>query len=153
MLVLTRKKRQTIVIGDPGGGGGSWLLITVLEVARGRVQIGFTTTAVDTAAIPIQRGELWTGGEELADAPHQANGDGAAGGMVTASLGSRWDDAARVPGNSCPPASPPARSMHSIVALARSRQRSAQPVVVEPAVAMRGPRSVPQSVSAETLTR
>jgi len=152
MLVLTRKKRQTIVIGDPGGGG-SWLLITVLEVARGRVHIGFTTTAVDTAAIPIQRGELWTGGGELADAPCQANGDGAAGGTVTAFLGSRWDDAARGPGNSCPPASPPARSMHSIVALARSRQRSAQPVVVEPEVAMRGPRSVPQSVSAETLTR
>ena len=67
MLVLTRKKRQTIVIGDPRDGG-SLLLITVLEVARGRVQIGFTTTAVNSAAIPIQRGEMWTGGVELASA-------------------------------------------------------------------------------------
>ena len=67
MLVLTRKKRQTVVIGDPGGGG-ALLLITVLEVARGRVQIGFTKTAVNSAAIPIQRGEMWTGGVELASA-------------------------------------------------------------------------------------
>jgi sRNA-binding carbon storage regulator CsrA len=83
MLVLTRKKRQTIVIGDPGGGA-PLLLITVLEVARGRVQIGFTTTAVNTAAIPIQRGEMWTGGVELASATCQANGDGAARRKVTA---------------------------------------------------------------------
>lgn len=131
MLVLTRKKRQTIVIGDPGSGG-SVLLITVLEVARGRVQIGFTTTAVNTAAIPIQRGEMWTGGVELASATCQANGDGAAGSKVSALLGSRLDDAARVPGDSCPPASPPARSMHDMVAMARSRQRPAEPVVVEP---------------------
>jgi sRNA-binding carbon storage regulator CsrA len=131
MLVLTRKKRQTIVIGDPGGGG-SVLLITVLEVARGRVQIGFTTNTVNTAAIPIHRGETWTGGVELASATCQANGDGAAGSKVSALLGSRLDDAARVPGDSCPPASPPARSMHDMVAMARSRQRPAEPVVVEP---------------------
>jgi sRNA-binding carbon storage regulator CsrA len=131
MLVLTRKKRQTIVIGDPGGGG-SLLLITVLEVARGRVQIGFTTTAINAAAVPIHRGEMWTGGVDLAGATCQAKGDGAAGSKVTASLGSRLDGAARVPGDSCPLASPPARGMHDIVALARSRQRPAQPVVIEP---------------------
>jgi sRNA-binding carbon storage regulator CsrA len=130
MLVLTRKKRQTIVIGDPGGGG-SLLLITVLEVARGRVQIGFTTTAVDAAAVPIQRGEMWTGGVELAGATCQTNGDGAAGSKVSASLGSRLDDAARVPGDSCPPASPTGRSMHDIVAMARSRQGPAEPAIVE----------------------
>ena len=130
MLVLTRKKRQTIVIGDPGSGG-SVLLITVLEVARGRVQIGFTTNTVNTAAIPIHRGETWTGGVELASARCQANGDGAAGSKVSASLGSRLDDAARVPGDSCPPASPTGRSMHDIVAMARSRQGPAEPAIVE----------------------
>jgi len=130
MLVLTRKKRQTIVIGDPGGGG-SVLLITVLEVARGRVQIGFTTNTVNTAAIPIHRGETWTGGVELASATCQANGAGATGSKVTASLGSRLDDAARVPGDSCPPASPTGRSMHDIVAMARSRQGPAEPAIVE----------------------
>jgi sRNA-binding carbon storage regulator CsrA len=78
MLVLTRKKRQTIVIGDPGGGA-PLLLITVLEVARGRVQIGFTTTAVNTAAIPIQRGEMWTGPVELAGATCQTNGKSGTG--------------------------------------------------------------------------
>ena len=137
MLVLTRKKRQTIVIGDPGGGA-PLLLITVLEVARGRVQIGFTTTAVNTAAIPIQRGEMWTGGVELAGATCQTNGDGAAGSKVSASLGSRLDDAARVPGDSCPPASPTSRSMHDIVAMARSRQRPAEPAIVEPELVAAG---------------
>jgi len=101
MLVLTRKKRQTIVIGDPRDGG-SLLLITVLEVARGRVQIGFTKTAVNAAAIPIQRGEMWTGGVDLAGATCQANGDGAAGNNVTASIGCRPDGAARVSRDSCP---------------------------------------------------
>jgi hypothetical protein len=55
------------------------LLITVLEVARGRVQIGFTTTAVNTAAVPIQRGEMWTGAVELAGATCQTNGKGKSG--------------------------------------------------------------------------
>lgn len=123
MLVLSRKKRQTILIGDPGGGG--WLLlITVLEVARGRVQIGFTTTAVDTTAIPIHRGEMWTGDVRLPGATCQAEGDGAAGSTVPAAIRSRLDgldDSAAVSGDPSPPAGLPARSMHDIVASARSR--------------------------------
>jgi len=129
MLVLTRKKRQTIVIGDPGGGA-PLLLITVLEVARGRVQIGFTTTTVNTAVVPIHRGEMWTGSVERAGAPCHANGDGADGSEVSASIPGRLDDTAGVLGASCPAASPPTRSMHDIVAMARSRQRPVQPAVV-----------------------
>lgn len=137
MLVLTRKKRQTIVIGDPRDGG-SLLLITVLEVARGRVQIGFTKTAVNAAAIPIQRGEMWTGGVDLAGATCQANGDGAAGSSVTTSIGCRPDGAARVSRDSCPLSRPPARGMHNIVAQARSRLRPAQPVIIEPELVAEG---------------
>jgi sRNA-binding carbon storage regulator CsrA len=129
MLVLTRRKRQTIVIGDPGGGR-SWLLITVLQIARGRVQIGFTTTAVDTAAVPIHRGETWTGSGRLPGGTCQANGDGAAGSKATASIHSGSDDAAGVLGDSCRAARQPARSMHEVVAMARSRQRPAQLAVV-----------------------
>jgi sRNA-binding carbon storage regulator CsrA len=121
MLVLTRKKRQTIVIGDPESGG-AWLLITVLEVARGRVQIGFTTTALNTATIPIHRGETWAGSGEPPGGTCRASGDGATEAKETASVSRRLDRASGVLGGSCPPVSPPARSMHDIVAGVRSRQ-------------------------------
>jgi|688.fasta_scaffold222336_3 sRNA-binding carbon storage regulator CsrA len=132
MLVLTRKKRQTIVIGDPDGGG-SWLLITVLEVGRGRVQIGFTTTAVSTATVPIHRGETWAGSGDLSGGLCRAGGQAAIVGNGTASVSGRSDDEPGVLGDPCPAASRPARSMHDIVARSRSRQRSAQPVVMRPA--------------------
>lgn len=134
MLVLTRKKRQTIVIGDPGGGG-SLLLITVLEVTRGRVQIGFTTSAVDNATVPIHRGEMWMGIVNRQRGNGQANGDGAAGSHEVELNGSRPSSRpnglATAPNGSGPPAGLPTRSMHDIVASARSRQQSPQPVCVE----------------------
>lgn len=62
MLVVTRKKRQTIVI-EPLGCHEPLLLITVLEITGGRVQIGFTTAST----IPIHRGEVWEALHKTAD--------------------------------------------------------------------------------------
>ena len=127
MLVLTRKKRQTIVIGDPDGGG-SWVVITVLEVARGRVQIGLKTNAVDSLAVPIHRGERWTGNVNLPAAEVEASGAGCDEGEL---FHSRPAESAAAAGDARVPVGAPARRMHDIVAAARSRQRPAQPVVVE----------------------
>ena len=54
MLVLTRKHRESIVIGgdsslQPG------LTVTVLEVRNGKVKLGFTADP----GISIQRAEVW----------------------------------------------------------------------------------------------
>jgi len=54
MLVLTRKSRETVVIG--GGGGFAGLLkITVLKVTGGKVTFGFEVDA----GIPVNRLEVW----------------------------------------------------------------------------------------------
>ena len=54
MLVLSRKNRESVVIG--GGGGFDRLLkITVLEVAGGKVKLGFDVDA----AVPVHRLEVW----------------------------------------------------------------------------------------------
>lgn len=54
MLVLSRKNRQSVVVG--GGGGFDGLLkITVLEVAGGKVKLGFEVDA----GIPVHRLEIW----------------------------------------------------------------------------------------------
>lgn len=126
MLVLTRKKRQTIVIGDPRGGG-SWLVITVLDVARGRVQIGFTTNAIDTLAVPIHRGERWTGDVNPPTATAQVGG---AGSDEAEPRRGRPAESATAPGDPSVPVGVPARSMHAIVASARSRQRPVQAAVL-----------------------
>lgn len=54
MLVLSRKSRQSVVVG--GGGGFDRLLkITVLEVVGGKVKLGFEVDA----GIPVHRLEIW----------------------------------------------------------------------------------------------
>jgi carbon storage regulator CsrA len=54
MLVLSRKSRETVVVG--GGGGLARLLkITVLEIAGGKVKLGFDVDA----DIPVHRLEIW----------------------------------------------------------------------------------------------
>jgi carbon storage regulator CsrA len=54
MLVLSRKNRESVVVG--GGGGFQGLLkITVLEVNGGKVTLGFEVDA----AIPVHRLEIW----------------------------------------------------------------------------------------------
>lgn len=62
MLVLSRKSRESVVVG--GGGGFERLLkVTVLEVSGGKVKLGFEVDA----SVPVYRLELWermrTGGE------------------------------------------------------------------------------------------
>lgn len=54
MLVLTRKNQESVVIG--GADGFHRLLkVTVLEIARGRVRLGFD---VDPG-VPVHRSEVW----------------------------------------------------------------------------------------------
>jgi len=54
MLVLSRKNRQSVVVG--GGGGFDRLLkITVLEVTGGKVKLGFEVDA----GVPVHRLEIW----------------------------------------------------------------------------------------------
>jgi carbon storage regulator CsrA len=54
MLVLSRKNRESVVVG--GGGGFQRLLkVTVLEVASGKVKLGFEVDA----DVPVYRQELW----------------------------------------------------------------------------------------------
>ena len=54
MLVLSRKNRESVVVG--GGGSFQGLLkVTVLEVAGGKVKLGFE---VDDD-VPVHRLEIW----------------------------------------------------------------------------------------------
>ena len=54
MLVLTRKNRESVVIG--GADGFHRLLkVTVLEITGARVRLGFEVDA----GIPVHRSEVW----------------------------------------------------------------------------------------------
>ena len=54
MLVLSRKNRESVVVG--GGGGFNRLLkITVLQVSGGKVTLGFEIEA----DVPVHRLEVW----------------------------------------------------------------------------------------------
>lgn len=73
MLILSRKNRESVVVG--GGGGLSRVLkVTVLEIAGGKVKLGFEADA----DIPVHRQEIWermcsrgelVGGESCSEAP------------------------------------------------------------------------------------
>jgi carbon storage regulator CsrA len=118
MLVLTRKKSQTIVIGDPGGCE-SLLVITVLEIAGGRVRIGFTTAS----GVPIHRGEKCNRAVATSAVPDRV-GDtvGIRGGSRSApAVGSMSLPTA------CLPARPAPRTMHEVIAAARTRLAHAAP--------------------------
>lgn len=54
MLILSRKNRQSVMVGG-GGGLERVLKITVLEVATGKVKLGFEVDA----DIPVHRLEIW----------------------------------------------------------------------------------------------
>ena len=54
MLVLTRKNRESVVIGQPGEMQIA-LEITVLEIEGGRVRLGFEADN----KLPIHRREVW----------------------------------------------------------------------------------------------
>ena len=54
MLVLSRKNQEAVVVGG-GGGSDPLLKITVLEVAGGRVTLGFEAIR----DVPVYRLEIW----------------------------------------------------------------------------------------------
>ncbi|MFM7108963.1 MAG: carbon storage regulator [Planctomycetaceae bacterium] len=83
MLVLTRKNRESVVIGRPEDDQVT-LEITVLEIEGGRVRLGFEA---DTR-MPIHRREVW---ERIRNG--SGNGDGRA-----AAAGARMEDRQRTGG-------------------------------------------------------
>ena len=54
MLVLSRRSRESVVIGG-SGGLNSLLKVTVLEVKGANVKLGFEAEA----DVPIHRSEVW----------------------------------------------------------------------------------------------
>jgi carbon storage regulator len=54
MLVLSRKKQESVVIGGSDGLHRQFK-VTVLDIRGGKVRLGFD---VDNA-IPVHRGEIW----------------------------------------------------------------------------------------------
>ena len=54
MLVLSRKNHESVVMGG-GGGLDRVLKVTVLEIAGGKVKLGFQVDA----DIPVHREEIW----------------------------------------------------------------------------------------------
>lgn len=54
MLVLSRKKQESVMVG--GGNGGEQLLkVTVIEIRGGSVRLGFDASA----DLPVHRTEVW----------------------------------------------------------------------------------------------
>jgi carbon storage regulator CsrA len=54
MLVLSRKSRESVVVGN-ADGFTPLLKITVLEIRTGMVRLGFEADGV----VPIHRSEVW----------------------------------------------------------------------------------------------
>jgi len=54
MLVLTRKHKESVVVGS-SDGLERLLTVTVLEISAGKVKLGFDCDA----RTPIQRSEIW----------------------------------------------------------------------------------------------
>jgi len=72
MLVLTRKNRESVVIGRPEDGQ-VMLQITVLDIEGGRVRLGFEADQ----RMPIHRREVW---ERICNG--NGNGDGRAAALA-----------------------------------------------------------------------
>jgi carbon storage regulator len=54
MLVLTRKNRESVVVGG-SVGFGHILKVTVLEIGHGKVRLGFEADK----DVPVHRSEVW----------------------------------------------------------------------------------------------
>jgi carbon storage regulator len=54
MLVLTRKNQESVVVGG-SVGFERMLKVTVLEIERGKVRLGFEIDA----GVPVHRSEVW----------------------------------------------------------------------------------------------
>jgi carbon storage regulator len=87
MLVLTRKNRESVVIGRPEDNQVA-LEITVLEIEGGRVRLGFEADM----RMPIHRREVW---DRICNG--NGNGNGNANGQIpaTASATARTEDSPR----------------------------------------------------------
>jgi len=55
MLVLSRKHRESVVVGDPAGRPGQLVTVTVLRIGRDRVRLGFEVAG----DLPVHRWEVW----------------------------------------------------------------------------------------------
>lgn len=86
MLVLTRKNRESVVIGRPEDGQ-VMLEITILDIEGGRVRLGFEADQ----RMPIHRREVW---ERICNGTNGTNGgDGRA-----AAVAPRSEEARRTGG-------------------------------------------------------
>jgi carbon storage regulator len=87
MLVLTRKNRESVVIGQPGEMRIA-LEITILEIEGGRVRLGFEADN----KLPIHRREVW---DRICNGNGNGNGqsheDGAIGGQPLAAALARLE--------------------------------------------------------------
>ena len=54
MLVLTRRSRESVVVGE-ADGLRPLLTVTVIDIRNGKVQLGFEADA----RVPIHREEVW----------------------------------------------------------------------------------------------
>jgi carbon storage regulator CsrA len=54
MLILSRKNCESVMIGDPAGGLERMLKVTVLEIGRGTVRLGFEVAG----DVPVNRWEV-----------------------------------------------------------------------------------------------
>jgi carbon storage regulator CsrA len=55
MLVLSRKNSESVVVGDPAGRVEEMIKVTVIEIGRGKVRLGFE----GAANVPVHRWEVW----------------------------------------------------------------------------------------------
>jgi carbon storage regulator CsrA len=55
MLILSRRSCESVVVGDPAGHVEQMLKVTVLEIGRGRVRLGFE----GADKFPVNRWEVW----------------------------------------------------------------------------------------------
>jgi carbon storage regulator CsrA len=55
MLILSRRSCESVVVGDPAGHVDQLLKVTVLEIGRGRVRLGFE----GADKFPVNRWEVW----------------------------------------------------------------------------------------------
>jgi carbon storage regulator CsrA len=68
MLVLTRKNLESVVVGG-SDGYESMLKVTVLEIGRGKVRLGFEAAAHG----PVHRSEVW---DRIRANVHPGRGEG-----------------------------------------------------------------------------
>lgn len=54
MLVLTRKSRESVIVGNANGLNPT-MRVTVLDIRRGTVRLGFETAD----NVPVHRQEVW----------------------------------------------------------------------------------------------